>query len=95
MGRNPLVALAGAAEDWRHRDIAPEVLHDTRRAVLDWFASMLPGCVEGPAVTLAKALASERGEGRAVAYTGGPTGSARHAALINGTGQPHGGIRRH
>lgn len=85
MDGNPLILLAQAAEAWRHRDIAPALRHDTRRAVLDWFASMLPGCIEGPAVTLAHALAADRGSGSAVAYTGGPTGSARFAALINGT----------
>lgn len=82
---NPLIRLAEAAETWRRRDLPPEVLHDTRRAVLDWFAALLPGCAEGPAVALAGALSAERGAGAAVSYVDGACGSARHAALLNGT----------
>ena len=85
MTANPIARLARAAADWRMRDLAPPVAHDARRAVLDWFAAMLPGCVEGPVVPVSRALASERGEGAAIAYAGGATGSARHAALMNGT----------
>lgn len=81
---NPLITLAGAAADWRRREVSFAVEHDARRAVLDWFASLLPGCVEGPAVALGAALAAERGAGRAVAYVTGQVGSARHAALLNG-----------
>ena len=85
MTGNPLIELARAAEGWRHRDLPSEVLHDTRRAILDWFAALLPGCAEGPAVPLAQALAADRGEGRAVSYVDARLGSARHAALLNGT----------
>ncbi|WP_427026202.1 MmgE/PrpD family protein (plasmid) [Aureimonas ureilytica] len=81
---NPLLTLAAAAADWRTRPLEPDVEHHARRAVLDWFAALLPGCVEGPAVALAAALVSERGTGRAVNYVGGGTGSARHAALLHG-----------
>jgi 2-methylcitrate dehydratase PrpD len=82
---NPLIALAGAAHDWRSRDIGAERDWDTRRAIADWFASMLPGCVDGPAIPLARALAAGRGEGRAVSYVDGMSGAPRHAALLNGT----------
>lgn len=85
MDGNPLVTLARAAEDWRTRELTPQVAHDTRRAVLDWFAAMLPGCLEGPAVALSHGLASGRGQGDAVVYVDGTRGTARHAALINGT----------
>lgn len=81
---NPLRTLAGAAADWSVREITPEVDHATRRAVLDWFGAMLPGCVDGPAPALTRALESGRGSGRAVTYTDGQQGSARHAALLNG-----------
>ncbi|MDD7973116.1 MmgE/PrpD family protein [Roseinatronobacter alkalisoli] len=84
MNENPLVVLARAANDWRTRELSPDVLHDTRRAVLDWFAAMLPGCAEGPSVPLARALDRARGDGRAIAYVTGTAGSARHAALLNG-----------
>lgn len=82
---NPLVELAQAAHAWQIRDVPAAVEHDTRRAVLDWFGSMLPGCVEGPAIALSHALASEQGLGMAMSYVDGKRGSARHAALLNGT----------
>lgn len=85
MTDNPLMMLAGAAADWQSRSLSPEVAHDTRRAVLDWFAAMLPGSVDGPAVVLSQALESGRGQGAAVSYVEGGSGTARHAALINGT----------
>jgi 2-methylcitrate dehydratase PrpD len=85
MDANPMIRLARAADEWRSRDLPDGVAHDTRRAVLDWFASMLPGCAEGPAVSLSRALATERGQGEAFAYVDGGRGAARHAALLNGT----------
>lgn len=85
MATNPMIQLAQAADDWRSCELSPSVVHDARRAVLDWFAAMLPGCVEGPVVPLSHALASERGEGAAIVYANESTGSARHAALLNGT----------
>lgn len=85
MNTNPMMQLAQAAHDWRTCDMPSAVSHDARRAVLDWFAAMLPGCAEGPVVPLSLALQIERGQGAAVCYAEGATGSARHAALINGT----------
>lgn len=84
MTGNPLLHLAQAAADWRTRTVPASVQHDTRRAILDWFAATLPGCVEGPVVPLAAALAAERGEGTAIRYLDGQHGAARHAALLNG-----------
>lgn len=83
--QNPLMRLAEAAADWTRRPLPAPVAHDARRAVLDWFAALLPGTVEGPAVALSQALASERGQGRAVSYAGGQAGAPRHAAMLNGT----------
>ncbi|WP_114966107.1 MmgE/PrpD family protein [Alkalilacustris brevis] len=85
MNGNPLMDLARAAEGWHSRALADDVAHDARRAVLDWFAALLPGCLEGPGVTLSRALATGRGEGEAIAYVDGARGTARHAALLNGT----------
>ena len=81
---NPLLMLATVAADWRTRALDASTEHHARRAVLDWFAALLPGCAEGPARTLGAALASERGQGGAVSYATGLAGSARHAALLNG-----------
>lgn len=85
MTRNPLVTLADAAADWNTRSVEPEVTYDARRAVLDWFAAMLPGSVEGSTVALSQALKSGIGQGAAISYADGSRGTVRHAALINGT----------
>lgn len=85
MPSNPLIVLAEAAAGWTTRPFAADVEHHARRAVLDWFAALLPGCADGPALSLAAVLASERGTGRAVSYVDGGTGAPRHVALLNGT----------
>ena len=82
---NPLIALADAAASWRDRPMSAALEWDTRRALLDWFAATLPGCVEGPSVALAKALSAGRGQGNAVCYVDGERGDVRHAAFLNGT----------
>ena len=81
---NPLLALAGIAVRWRDCPIPPEVEWSTRRAILDWFAAMLPGCAEGPALNLARVLTLGRGSGMAITYVDGGHSDARHAALLNG-----------
>lgn len=85
MSGNPLTILAQAAETWQTRPLTDAVEHDTRRAVLDWFAALLPSCAEGPALALSRALATERGVGEAASYVEGQRVCARHAALMNGT----------
>src|SRR5689334_8244243 len=83
--QNPLIVLAEHAASWRTRPFPAEVAHHARRALIDWFAALLPGCSRPPATLLAAALAAERGAGRAIAYVDGSTGSTRHAALLNVT----------
>lgn len=70
----------------RYRDtaITPEVLHHAKRAVIDWFAALLPGAVVAPATSLEAALADEFGAGRARLALG-RAAPARAAALINGS----------
>ncbi len=80
---NPTQALADLAANWRHRELGESVTWATRRVILDWFATTLPGCVLPPATLLAKALADDRGSGRAICYVDGQPASARHAALLN------------
>lgn len=75
--------LAAIAAGWRHRPLDADVERAARHAVLDWFATTLPGCVQQPATLLAGALASQRGGGSAWCYVDGRPGTARHAALIN------------
>ncbi|MBB4188696.1 2-methylcitrate dehydratase PrpD [Sinorhizobium terangae] len=82
---NPLTILAAAAVDWTTCPLTAEVEHHARRSVLDWFAALIPGCANGPALMLAAAMASERGKGCAVSYVDGGTGAPRHAAMLNGT----------
>jgi 2-methylcitrate dehydratase PrpD len=85
MSDNPLMTLADAAAAWTVKPISPQLDWATRRAVLDWFGSMLPGCLEGPAVGLSAIMAAGRGAGQAISYVDGEVGHARHAALLNGT----------
>jgi 2-methylcitrate dehydratase PrpD len=72
------------AVDLRARPLAPEVLHHARRAVIDWYAAVLPGAVVPPATLLERALADELDRGGAALVTG-RRATGRAAALINGT----------
>ncbi len=76
--------FAAYAEASRREPIAPEVLHHAKRAVIDWYAALLPGAVVPPATALERALADEldRGEARLAL---GRAATVRAAALINGT----------
>lgn len=85
MTDTPLNNLARAAERWQTCTLTDAVAHDARRAVLDWYAALLPGCVEDPSVALSRALVGARGDGAAVNYVNGTAGAPRHAALLNGT----------
>jgi len=83
-GRIHLVdRFAAFAEGFRARRLAPQLLHHAKRAVIDWYAALLPGAVAAPAVLLERALAEEldRGESRLAL---GRRATVRAAALING-----------
>ena len=80
---NPLLVLAGHAASWRDRPLDADLEHHARRALVDWFAALLPGCQRAPATLLAGVLASERGAGTAICYVDGAPGTLRHAALLN------------
>ncbi|MBT2295333.1 MmgE/PrpD family protein [Pseudomonas fluorescens] len=80
---NPIQVLAEAAASWQRRDLSEEVTWATRRAILDWFATTLPGCVLPPATLLAGAFSPWRGPGNAICYVDGQLCSPRHAALLN------------
>ena len=82
---NPLLILAEHAAAWNSRPLPAEVAHHARRALIDWFAALLPGCSKPPATLLAAAMAAERGPGRAICYVDGMAGPLRHAALLNAT----------
>ncbi|MBI2750415.1 MAG: MmgE/PrpD family protein, partial [Burkholderiales bacterium] len=76
--------FAAWAEDQRSTPVAPEVLHHAKRAVIDWYAALLPGSVVAPAILLERSLAEELDWGRARLASGRPA-TVRAAALINGT----------
>ena len=76
--------FAAWAEDERSAPIAPEVLHHAKRAVIDWYAALLPGSVVAPATLLERSLAEELDWGRARLALGRPA-TVRAAAFINGT----------
>jgi 2-methylcitrate dehydratase PrpD len=63
--------------------LRPEVIHHAKRAVIDWYASLLPGSRVAPAVLLEQALAEELDHGRA-RLASGRRATLRAAALING-----------
>ncbi|MDO9498907.1 MmgE/PrpD family protein [Falsiroseomonas sp.] len=82
---NPLIRLAAHAASWRDRPLPEDVAHHARRALIDWFAALLPGCSQPPASLMARVLADQRGSGRAICYVDGQAGGLRHAALLNAT----------
>ncbi len=82
---NPLLRLAAHAATWRTRPWPAGVEHHARRALVDWFAALLPGCAYPPASLMAPAMAAERGAGRAICYVDGGLSGMRHAALLNAT----------
>lgn len=82
MTHKPLHILSEAAAAWQGRTLTPETEGAARAAILDWFATTLPGCIEPPATLLA-GLAEEGG--RAICYPSGAQVGPRMAALVNGT----------
>src|SRR6266550_5470880 len=76
--------FAGFAESFRTEPLAPPVLHHAKRAVIDWYAAVLPGAVLPPATLLARALAEELDRGKSRLALGRHA-TVRAAALINGS----------
>ena len=60
-----------------------EALHHAKRAVIDWYAALLPGSLVTPATILEKAFAEDLDRGAARLATGRHA-TTRVAALING-----------
>jgi len=75
--------FAGFAHSYRGRPVAPQVLHDAKRAVIDWHAALFAGSAFAPATALERALSEEIGRGEAH-LADGRRASVRAAALING-----------
>jgi 2-methylcitrate dehydratase PrpD len=80
----PVVAQAARwAVAFRTGAIDAALLHDAKRALIDWHAAVLPGAMLPPATLLERALVDELDHGPARLALGRPA-AARAAALING-----------
>ncbi|TMH38042.1 MAG: MmgE/PrpD family protein [Betaproteobacteria bacterium] len=75
--------FAEFGQTYRRRPIAPQVLHHAKRAVIDWYAALVPGARVAPATALERALAEELDHGDAHLALG-RRATIRAAALING-----------
>ena len=74
--------FAAYAIGFRTQEIPADALHHAKRAVIDWYAALLPGAVVAPATLLAKARAEDLDHGRARLALG-RSATSRAAALIN------------
>ena len=82
----PLIErIADYAVGERTRDLPGAVLHHSKRSLLDWFATLLPGTVIPPATMMREAMAEELGHGKALLYPDAALAPLRLAALINGS----------
>ena len=63
--------------------LPPDVIHHAKRAVIDWYAALLPGSIVTPATLMEQAFAEDLDRGRARLATG-RRATLRAAALING-----------
>ncbi len=76
--------LAGFVADTSYADLPGDILHATKRRILDtlgcaWAGATAPGCAAAEAVILA-----EGGTGRATIWSSGQRTTARGAAFVNG-----------
>ena len=65
--------------------LSDAVRHAAKRAIIDFFAALLPGGVVAPATMMIEAFDEQIGTGRARLYPSGKRAPAPVAALINGT----------
>jgi 2-methylcitrate dehydratase PrpD len=63
--------------------LSRDVIHHAKRALIDWYAALLPGSKVAPAILLEQALAEDLDRGHARLATG-RRATLRAAALING-----------
>jgi 2-methylcitrate dehydratase PrpD len=78
-----LETIADYAVGEQSSNLPPEVIHHAKRAVIDWYAALLPGSIVAPATLLEQALAEDLDRGRA-RLASGRRATLRAAALING-----------
>ncbi len=75
--------LADYAVKEQKSKLTDHVLHHAKRAVIDWYAALLPGSLVAPATVLEQALADDLDRGNARLATG-RRATLRTAALIQG-----------
>ena len=75
--------LADYAVKEQKSKLPDHVMHHAKRAVIDWYAALLPGSLVAPATVLEQALADDLDRGDARLATG-RRATLRTAALING-----------
>src|SRR5262245_13062484 len=63
--------------------LSADVIHHAKRAVIDWYACLLPGSIVTPATLLEQAFAEDLDRGNA-RLASGRRATLRVAALING-----------
>jgi 2-methylcitrate dehydratase PrpD len=80
-----LKEIAAYAIRDRAAPLGADVIHHAKRALIDYFACLLPGALEPPATLLRRGLSDELGRGRAHVYGAAGAGPLRTAALINAT----------
>ena len=76
--------LADFGASLNGQTLSPEVIHHAKRAVVDWYAALIPGAVEPPSTLLETALSEDLDHGDARLALG-RRATSRTAALINGT----------
>ena len=86
--------LAGFAESFRCKLLPPLVLHHAKRAVIDWYAALLPGAVVA-AGDAARTRSRGRTRPRRSAARAGPTRDRAGGGADQRRGCAHGGGRRH
>jgi 2-methylcitrate dehydratase PrpD len=75
--------LADYAVKEQTSKLSADVIHHAKRAVIDWYAALLPGSLVAPATVLEQALAEDLDRGNA-RLASGRRATLRTAALING-----------
>jgi len=75
--------LADYAVKEQTSKLPANVIHHAKRAVIDWYAALLPGSLVAPATILEQALAEDLDRGNA-RLASGRRATLRTAALING-----------
>src|SRR5450432_4039465 len=75
--------LADYAVKEQTSKLSANVFHHAKRAVIDWYAALLPGSIVAPATVLEKACAEDLDHGNA-RLASGRRATLRAAALING-----------